>query len=481
MNLKIGVFVAALLGVAESAYAADLPNTKPAAPPQPPTLASCASPSDFVMTACPLTYYGVTVYGMVDLGVGYQDHASPFNRYYGNGVNELISKNSQGGHFQPVPGAMGGSDGGVIGIKGAEPLAPGWTFVFNLAAGFDPYSMQFVNGARSLADNNGLPLNLQNANGDSSRAGQWYNGAANFGVSSTTFGTLTFGRQNSLTLDGIIAYDPFSASPAFSVIGFAGGLQGAGDTEDSRFNTSVKYRVNIGQFRIGAMAFGGGQKWENGADHGFEGQIGGDFDIGGGKLSLDAIYARLYDAVFLSLLSASQNTAHPGTLAATIADTENFMLLSKYAYGPVQVYAGFQRQIFMNPSSPQLNTFETLGGYYVIGADITNNAYGSASANSKILDVYWTGAKYALSSDLDVMAGFYHEYQHNYSVVPCSNSSNSKCSGSLDGISIAADWRFRPKFDVYAGVMFSEVNNGLSNGYLHHTSVDPTVGLRFTF
>ena len=80
MNLKIGVFVAALLGVAESAYAADLPNTKPAAPPQPPTLASCASPSDFVMTACPLTYYGVTVYGMVDFGVGYQDHALPFNR-----------------------------------------------------------------------------------------------------------------------------------------------------------------------------------------------------------------------------------------------------------------------------------------------------------------------------------------------------------------------------------------------------------------
>jgi hypothetical protein len=51
----------------------------------------------------------------------------------------------------------------------------------------------------------------------------------------------------------------------------------------------------------------------------------------------------------------------------------------------------------------------------------------------------------------------------------------------LDAVSAVIDWRFAPKFDTYAGLMFSEVNNGLSNGYLHHTSVDPMAGLRFTF
>jgi predicted porin len=478
MNRKIGVLVAMLLGVAQTTYAADLPTSKPAAPPPPPTLASCASPTDFFMTACPLTYYGVTVYGMVDLGVGYQTHASPFNRYYGNGVNEVISKNSQGGHFQPVPGALGGSDGGVIGIKGAEPLAPGWTFVFNLAAGFDPYSMQFINGPKSLIENNGLLPYKQSANGDSSRGGQWYNGAGYAGISSDTFGTLTFGRQNGLTLDGIIAYDPFSASPAFSIIGFSGGLQGAGDTEDVRFNTSVKYRLNIGQFRVGAAYMGGGQEWENGASRAWEGQVGGDFGIGAGTLSLDAIYARLYDTVNLASLSVAQNMIHPGTLAASITDNENVMLLAKYKYGPVQFYGGFERIIYMAPSNPQFATFETLGGYYVNAADITN---GVGSPKDKVQDIYWTGAKYAVTSDLDFMTGYYHEYQHNYSATPCSNSSSSKCSGSLDGISAALDWRFRPKFDLYGGLMFSEVNNGLSNGYIHHTSVDPTVGLRFQF
>jgi predicted porin len=479
MNSKIGVLVAALLGVAKTACAADLPNTQPAAPLPPPVLASCANPADFFMTACPLTYYGVTVYGMLDLGVGYQDHASPFNRFAGTGVNEVVTKSTtRGWLFQMVPGAMGGSGGGTIGVKGAEPLGPGWTFIFNWAAGFDPYSLQLIDGARSLADNNGLPLALQNAGGDSSRAGQWYNGVGYVGVSSTTFGTLTFGRQSSLTLDGVVAYDPFSAAPAFSVIGFAGSLAGAGDTEDTRFNTSVKYRLNIGQFRIGAMAMGGGQEWENGAARAFEGQVGGDFDIGGGTLALDAIYARLYDAVSLSSLNALQNIAHPGTLAASLTDNENVMLLAKYKYGPVQFYGGFERTVYMNPSNPQFATFETNGGYYVNGADITN---GVGSPKDKVQDTFWTGAKYAVTSDLDFLTGYYHQNQYNYNPTPCSNSSSSKCSGSLDGVSAAVDWRFRPKFDIYGGLMFTEVNNGLANGYLHHTAVDPTVGLRFQF
>jgi len=69
----------------------------------------------------------------------------------------------------------------------------------------------------------------------------------------------------------------------------------------------------------------------------------------------------------------------------------------------------------------------------------------------------------------------------NYATVACSNISSSKCSGTLDAISAVVDWRFAPKVDAYAGVMLSEVNNGLANGYLYHTTIDPTVGLRFRF
>jgi hypothetical protein len=43
--------------------------------------------------------------------------------------------------------------------------------------------------------------------------------------------------------------------------------------------------------------------------------------------------------------------------------------------------------------------------------------------------------------------------------------------------------RFAKKFDVYAGVIWSEVNNGLANGYQTggHANVGPTVGVSFRF
>ena len=55
----------------------------------------------------------------------------------------------------------------------------------------------------------------------------------------------------------------------------------------------------------------------------------------------------------------------------------------------------------------------------------------------------------------------------------------------MDAVSALLDYRFgfAQKFDVYAGAMFSEVNNGLANGYQPggHVNIDPTVGLRFRF
>jgi hypothetical protein len=51
----------------------------------------------------------------------------------------------------------------------------------------------------------------------------------------------------------------------------------------------------------------------------------------------------------------------------------------------------------------------------------------------------------------------------------------------LDAVSFAVDWQFAKKFDAYAGIMFSQVNGGLANGYLNRSTIDPTVGLRFRF
>ena len=72
-------------------------------------------------------------------------------------------------------------------------------------------------------------LVLQSANGDSSRAGQWDNSQGFIGFSHWTYGTLTGGRVNTLSLDGLIAYDPMGSAYAFSPFGFTGMYAGFGD------------------------------------------------------------------------------------------------------------------------------------------------------------------------------------------------------------------------------------------------------------
>ena len=71
----------------------------------------------------------------------------------------------------------------------------------------------------------------QTANNDFSHAGQFYNSVGYLGVTSDVLGTLTFFRQNALTLDAVSAYDPMEASYAFSALGFSSSNCGAGDTE----------------------------------------------------------------------------------------------------------------------------------------------------------------------------------------------------------------------------------------------------------
>jgi len=74
-----------------------------------------------------------------------------------------------------------------IGIKGIEPIGAGWSFVFDLEAAFSPYSLRPADGPGSGIRNAGVPLNMQNPNGDGSREGQWYNNEDYAGVSSARY------------------------------------------------------------------------------------------------------------------------------------------------------------------------------------------------------------------------------------------------------------------------------------------------------
>ena len=88
---------AAGLALVSGAQSADLPTKKAPAPPS--TVSCFASFYDYMSASakdCPLTYMGVTVYGQIDVGAGWNSHASRFNPTYNNGVLSVVSKTSQG-------------------------------------------------------------------------------------------------------------------------------------------------------------------------------------------------------------------------------------------------------------------------------------------------------------------------------------------------------------------------------------------------
>ena len=103
----------ASLTLAAAAQAADLPTTKGAPPPPPATVASCTSFQDFLTTACPLTYYGITFYGTIDMGVGCDKFGAPWNPTAHFGDNYMISKAGRPNIYELAPNALSQSNVGV--------------------------------------------------------------------------------------------------------------------------------------------------------------------------------------------------------------------------------------------------------------------------------------------------------------------------------------------------------------------------------
>lgn len=428
-----------------------------------------------------LTWHGITLYGLIDMGVTYQNHGAPLSNTAGLGLNYLIQKNSNGSYFGVGPNALSSS---FVGLKGSQEIADGLSAIFNLQTGFNPQSGKLSDGLGSIVQNNGLPVGMQNSFADSAKDGQAFNVAAYAGLSSPIYGTLTYGRQNALTSDGVTNYDPMSNSGAFSLIGFQGATGGAGDTENRIFDNSFKYAVNIGPFRAAVETQLRSSAFSD-PGNAIEAQIGGDY----AGLSVDAIFSHVTDAITSAplpvgtVLPASLINPGNGFVAGTVSDNTSVMLLAKYIIGPVKLFAGYEHMDFANPNNP-LAVGSFITGGYSLGT-VNNTAF----AADKILQVFWGGARYAVRSDIDLMVAYYHEEQNSFeggtaataNLAHCSNSSLAQCSGQLDAVSFVADYRFAKRFDAYAGIMWSQVSNGLANGFLQRSSIDPTVGLRFQF
>jgi len=499
------VAAAFMFALGSAAYAADVspPVAAKAAPAAVPTgPVPCTNMIDFFTTSCYIGGAGLTLYGAIDVGYGWQSHGAPFSPYFVTGASYFMQKINNKPLWSLAPNGMSQS---FIGLKLNSPIVPGPTGVSLVAAvemGFDPYSLQFANSPGSMVQNIGQPGFLQNTNGDSSRAGQWDNGQAFAGFSSPTYGTLTAGRHNTLAQDVNNAYDPLGASYAFSPIGFSGQNSGFGFTENARFNTSVKYRVNVGWLRAGAIYQWGGYEQGNATTGAWQVQGGGDVPLaeGWGKVSFDAVYGRSLNAEFLTL-PVSPNPAL-NQLIDTLANIDGLILGLKYTNGPLNLYFGYSKDYLSDPSACGgqnncLHSITTLNDFTIIGTVLAPTTQNTITTNKYVngaetLQSVWGGFKYNVTPTLDLLAGYYHFYNNTYdgftTAGNCPQGNNSsKCAGSTDAASGAIDWRFAPKWDGYFGVMWSQLNGGQQNGgltgvpALARNNVAPTAGVRFRF
>ena len=466
----------ALLAVGGAAQAQTMSATAPAAP---------ADDS--------LTWHGITLYGIIDMDFQYENHGAPFSNYFITGGSEIVQKNSN----NAVSGfTSSGMSQSRVGLQGNEPLHVGdWAAVFKLETYFNPASGQITDALKSVAQNNGRALNQQSTNIDSSIGGEPFEQAF-VGMSSPTWGTFTFGRQNSTLADLIAKYDPQQTSYAFSLIGLSGTPAGGGDTQDRRLDSSIKYDahffdiVHLGLIyktqNSSAQSYATAGSGE--AFSGFEVAIGAQY----AGASIDAFYTKMRDAVSINTLSTAQLATLPAaglspnnSLSGTISDNASYGAMASYALAPmlpelpVTVYAGFQHIVYMSPSIPLKVGFDDINGY-TLGA-VSNTTYNAAD---KQLNVYWAGARYSVTPQFTAALAYYGEKQFAFATgkeAGCSTVESGSCSGNENVWSLSLDYHFTKRFDTYGGIMWSNVSHGLANGFINTSMIDPAIGARFSF
>lgn len=427
-----------------------------------------------------LTWYGITLYGVIDIGLQYETHGAPFSDYHPAGSNNIVQKYSRESAVGLTPSNMGQTR---IGLQGAEPLGLGWEGIFRVETFFNPQSGEISDAQKSMVENNGRSLATQTVNLNSSVAGQPFQNAF-VGLSSKTFGTVTFGRQLTLVADGVNKYDPNFGSQAFSLIGMSGPYAGAGDTENKRLDSAVKYTGVFAQMiHLGALyKFSGSPGAANLTNPAYQFALGGEF----AGASIDAYYSKIYSAISNAPLSAAQVAALPAlgfsisnSLSATISDNTAYAVMALYKLDSLKFYGAYEHIKFANPKDPISPGFTDIGGYTL--AFVNNTAF----PRDKILNVYWAGVRYTVIPHLDLTAAYYLVHQNSFGTganAGCSTNVAATCSGTLVAYSFAADYAITKRFDVYLGAMYSAVHDGFANGYVFQTNnINPTLGVRFKF
>ncbi|MGO8954106.1 MAG: porin [Rhodomicrobium sp.] len=498
---KVLICALALGGFAASAQAADL-SVDSLKDPLPDTI----------------TYHGVTIYGTIDVGYAYAEHSTAVSQSIYVGV-PLTMWGQKPGNGSISSLTENGLSQSKVGLKVEESIGMGFTAIGKIESDFNPLSGEIADACASMVENIAKPITQQNTNGAGSRCGQAFGDQAWAGVSSSTFGTLTIGRQYSLENEAVGKYDPMGQSYALSNLGYtATTTAGAGTTELSRWDNSVKYVFQYGPAHVAGMYSDGG---EGTAIFGEAG--GANAGITWKGLSVDAVYQRENGA---ANLADGATLVAGGALKGTVTDGEEWSAMAKYTMDAPALFGayggGFKDSCGLKDECPAakltfmggyahveltnyggtLSAYDTtIGGYAPGNYGGTWNTNPYATGTGKVLESEWGGAKYETGA-WTLAAAYYHTSQEAYidsahgncaaytaynttgagkGTVSPNNLQGGSCSGDFNQVSFLVDYTFTKHFDVYAGASWSNISGGLSSGYLQNENAGVITGMRLKF
>ncbi|HWZ48799.1 MAG TPA: porin [Herbaspirillum sp.] len=351
----------------------------------------------------------VTIYGIVDMGVFYQNKAGAHN-------NGLFSVNS---------GELSGSR---LGFKGSEDLGGGLKANFVLEMGF----------------------NANNGSGAQQDAGS----TTFFGRTSTVglsggFGSVNIGRQTDFAYSGTAGgMNTFSHAGYVTNFSTVDGNKQA-RLQGDRTNNSIRYDMPSMNGLNGGVMYGLGQQ-AGGGSAGSVYAAGLKYDNGplafGGDYYQSKVGLTPADRNLINNVTASADGLTSTSTSMGQTATKTFTLGASYDFGFGKLYGNWSR-VNMLPLTPSATA--------TTSQTFNTGSYGSGSANNK-LDIFEIGYNHNLTASLKLLTGLAHT---NVSF------NNGTPQGRLNQAFIGTDYFLSKRTDLYAVATYvrtSDVANPLA-------------------
>jgi predicted porin len=325
----------------------------------------------------------VTLYGVADVGLSFQNHVAP-----GGSVTGLTS---------------GGLSGSRWGIRGTEELGNNLKAIFLLESGFDLDAGKSGQGSRLFGR-------------------QAYVGLQG------NFGAVMLGRQQNALYDLFAAYDPMAAGPNYS-------LNAVDNQFNGRNDNAVKYTGRFGGLiATGFYSFGRDSTVTNGGEVPGAYQVGKSYGGGVAYATGPASVGLAYDQ-------------YQGTTPATSNRAAKRLAVGgSYAFGDAKVFAGYRwmQDDVTSTVARHDNLYWTGVSYSFTPAFTVTGAayYTDARRDNKDSMMYVLNADYAFSKRTDVYALIGYVNNHGSAAYGVTSTANTMPGANQTGAMLGMRHKF---------------------------------------